>query len=133
MDGAGLLHLLGDDPEDEGNPGAHLLLQLLQVPLHGEAAGDGVQLEVCGVAGVPGVQDVADGSAQTLVPVHRHDIADKVAHLAALRQPGDRGGGQEDGGTVGNVLHVDDELLHGHIAGVRGAVNPGVLKTGIAI
>ena len=132
MDGASLLNLLGDDPEDEGHPGAHLLLQLLEVPLHRQPARDGVELEVGGVAAIPGVQDVADRSAQALVPVHCHDVADEVAHLAALRQPGHRGGGEEDGRTVGDVLHVDDELLHGHITGVRGPVHPGVLNTGIS-
>lgn len=86
VDGAGLLHLLGDDPEDEGHPWPSLLLQLLQVPLDRKAAGDGVELEVGCVAAVPRVQDVADGSGQALVAVDSDDLADKVPDLAALRQ-----------------------------------------------
>ena len=35
------------------------------------------------------VQDVSDGSAQPLVPVHSHDVCHKVPDLTVLRHPGD--------------------------------------------
>lgn len=76
----------------------------------------------------PCVKNVSDWPPESLVPIHSHNVTDKISNLTCLRESCDGRSRDKDGRCVRNILNIDDKLLNGNISRVLAAINPGVLK-----